>query len=169
MPTAQALDRAAKTGIAFVIQPIFLFAEIESYLKNLGTERTKQTYPVRTMLKKGIPVAFSSDAPATAWADPVNPFVGIKSAVTRLAYDGTDTGQDQRVDLETAIILYTKAAQEISRIPDVGQLAPGYHADFMVLDRDIFVISQEEIDKVQVEQTYMGGELVYQKDVVSKY
>lgn len=164
MPTSQALERMAEAGIAAVSQPIFLFAEIESYLHNLGAERTKRTYPFKTMLDMGIKMAFSSDAPATAWADPVNPFVGIKSAVTRLAYEGTDTGMEQRLGVETAITLYTRAAQEITRIPYVGQLAPGYYADFFTLDQDILTMSPEKIDEVQVVETYMGGALVYQKD-----
>lgn len=163
MPTKKAIRRAAEMNIAFVPQPIFLYAEIESYLNNLGAERTKTTYPIQAMLKAGIKVAFSSDAPATAWADPVDPFVSIKSAVTRIAYDGTDTGQDQRVDVSTAIELYTRAAQEITRIPEVGQLKAGYHADFIVLSDDILEISSDRIDEVLVEETYMGGELVYRR------
>ncbi|WP_103104942.1 amidohydrolase [Brevibacillus reuszeri] len=163
MPTKQSIQRAAEMGVGFVPQPIFLFAEIESYLNNLGSERTKTTYPVKTMLEAGIKVAFSSDAPATAWADPVNPFVGLKAAVTRTAYNGTDTGQDQRVDVATAIELYTRAAQEMTRIPDVGQLRPGYHADFIILDQDILAIAPEKIDQITVEETYMGGQLVYKK------
>ena len=163
MPTNRAIRRAAETGMAFVPQPIFPFAEIESYLKNLGAERTKRTYPIQSMLEAGIRVAFSSDAPATAWADPVNPFVGLKAAVTRVAYDGTNLGQEQRVDVATAIMLYTRAAGEITRIPDVGQLAPGYVADFIVLDQDILEISPEKMDEVHVEETYMGGNLVYRR------
>lgn len=164
MPTAKTLKRAAETGIAFVPQPIFLYAEIESYLKNLGLERTQTTYPINSMLDAGIKVAFSSDAPATAWADPVNPFVSIKAAVTRIAYDGTDVGQDQRVDVPTAIRLYTESAQEVIRIPNIGKLAKDYRADFIVLDRDILEININEIDDVRVEETYMDGHLVYKKD-----
>lgn len=163
MPTKQAIERAAEMGVGFVPQPIFLYAEIESYLNNLGAERTKQTYPVKTWLEAGIQVAFSSDAPATAWADPVNPFVGLKAAVTRKAYDGTDTGQDERIDIATAIELYTRAAQQMTRIPDIGQLKPGYHADFIILDQDILEISPEQIDQITVEETYLGGQLVYKK------
>lgn len=163
MPTQQALKRAAEMGIAFVPQPIFLYAEIESYLNNLGEDRTKTTYPVKTMLDSGIPVAFSSDAPATAWADPVNPFIGIKSAVTRIAYNGTDTGVSERIDVETAIELYTRGAQQITRIPNVGQLKEGYHADFIVLNKDILEITPEEIDQITVEATFLKGEIVYLK------
>ncbi|WP_246096788.1 amidohydrolase [Psychrobacillus soli] len=167
MPTLQAIERAAEIGIAFVPQPIFLYAEIESYLNNLGSDRTKTTYPVKTMLNSGIPVAFSSDAPATAWADPVNPFVGIKSAVTRAAYDGTNTGDTEKIDIETAIELYTRGAQYITRLPYVGQLKEGYRADFIVLNKDILEISSEEIDKISVEATFLKGELVYLKEGVS--
>jgi predicted amidohydrolase YtcJ len=163
MPTEKALKRAAEIGIAFVTQPIFQYAEIETYLKNLGAERTKKTYPVQSMLKAGIKVAFSSDAPATAWADPSDPFVSIKAAVTRVSYDGTDCGQEHRVDVRTAIELYTREAQQISGIPGVGQLAPGYEADFIVLDQDILNIRAEKIDEVRVEETYIGGNLVYKK------
>ncbi|WP_394140868.1 amidohydrolase [Cytobacillus oceanisediminis] len=168
MPTDKALRRAAEAGIAFVPQTVFLFAEIESYIKNLGAERTKRNYPVKTMLESGILTALSSDAPATAWADPVNPFIGIQSAVTRVAYDGTDTGQEERVDVETAIELYTREAQKITRIPGVGQLAEDYYADFIVLDRDILAISPEDIGEVTVEKTYLGGELVFEKEAVSE-
>ncbi|MEH7503441.1 amidohydrolase [Neobacillus drentensis] len=161
MPSYQATQCAAEMGIAFVTQPIFMFAEIESYHNNLGVERTKQTYPIQSMLQTGVKVAFSSDAPATAWADPANPFVGIKSAVTRLAYNGADTGQDQRIDVATAIMRYTNAAQEITRIPDVGQLAVDYHADFIVLDQDLFEMDLDEIDSVQVKESYLDGQLVF--------
>lgn len=165
MPTNQAIHLAAESDIAFVTQPIFVFAEIESYHKNLGPERTKQTFPIQTMLQAGIKVAFSSDAPATAWADPVNPFVGIMSGVRRLAYDGSDTGQEHRIDLTTAIMLYTNAAQEITRIPHIGKLAAGYYADFIVLDQDIFEMSIEKIHTAQVNQTYLGGDLVFQRSI----
>jgi predicted amidohydrolase YtcJ len=164
MPTRRAIERSAEMGIAFVPQPIFLFAEIESYLNNLGPKRTRQTYPIKSFFDAGIKVAFSSDAPATAWSDPANPFVAMKSAVTRTAHDGTDTGQDQRVDVKTAIELYTRRAQEVTLIPDIGQLKLGYHADFIVLNEDILAVRPEDIDKVYVVETYMGGELVYKKE-----
>ena len=63
-----------------------------------------------------------------------NPFVGIQSAVTLMAYNGSDTGQGERIDVEKAIELYTHCAQEVIRIPDIGQIKAGFHADFIVLD-----------------------------------
>ena len=163
LPTEKAIQRMAEEKIAVVTQPIFQFAEIESYINNIGLERTQKAYPIQSLLKAGVPVAFSSDAPATAWADPVNPFVTIQSAITRVAC--TDTGQQERVDVATAIELYTRAAQEITRIPNIGQLKEGYSADFIVLDQDILSIEANKIGEISVEQTYISGSLVYQKEV----
>jgi predicted amidohydrolase YtcJ len=162
MPTENALLKAARSHMAFVTQPIFSYAEIESYIRNLGDERTKKTYPFKKILDSSIKMSFSSDAPATAWTDPANPFVGIKSAVTRTAYDGTDIGRDQKIDVERAILLYTREAQQILGIPKVGQLTPGYRADFAVIKDDILNIPESMIDNVKVEETYIDGELVYE-------
>jgi hypothetical protein len=163
MPTPMALKKSSEMGIAFVTQPVFLFAEIESYLNNLGYARTKNTYPVRSILDAGVQLAFSSDAPATSWADPSNPFVGIQAAVTRTSYNGTDNGQHHRVDPVTAIELYTCEASKVVGFPGVGQLVPDFEADFIVLDQDILEVDPMTIGLTQVLETYMGGALVYER------
>lgn len=156
-PDPQFMALAAEKGFGIATQPIFLYSEIESYLQNLGIARTRRTYPVNRMLKEGVRVCFSTDAPATAWAEPSNPFVSIKGAVTRKAYDGTDCGQQERVDLETAIRLYTKESAEMAGFEGTGMLKEGYAADFIVLDRDIFQVPPDQIDGIAVEETYING------------
>ena len=163
LPSEDSIEKAAGKGIGFVTQPIFLYAEIESYLKNLGTERMKTCYPVRHLLDKGVRLCFSTDAPATSRALPSHPFPNIKGAVTRKAYDGTDCGQEQGVDIETALILYTREAGEMAGFDRLGQLKEGYKADFLILDRDILEIPAKEIDQVRVAETYIGGRRVYKE------
>lgn len=162
-PTMDSIRKAAACGISFVTQPIFMYAETASYRKNLGLDWMRQCYPVRTMLKEGVVTGFSTDAPATFWAVPSDPFPGLKQAVTRIAADGTDCGSEQAVDIKTAITLYTKGAAQAAGFQNVGVLTPGYHADFAVLDRDILTIPSEEIDKVQVAETYADGVCVYRR------
>ena len=162
-PSADSVRKAARKGIGFVTQPIFLYAEIESYLNNLGPAWMKRCYPVRDLLDSQVKLCFSTDAPATSWAVPSDPFPNLKGAVTRRAWDGTDCGQEQTVDIETAIILYTKEAARMAGFDRLGQLREGYKADFLLLDRDILEIPAEEIDQVQVEQTYIGGQCAYQR------
>lgn len=163
-PSDAAIAKTVEKGFGFATQPIFLYCEIESYLTNLGPERTKTTYPVKKMLDAGVNLCFSTDAPATSWAVPSDPFPCIKAAVTRKAYDGTDCGQDQKVDIETAIKLYTKSSAKVSGLKGVGELKPGYQADFIVLSEDILTVSPEEIDKVNVEETYISGEKIYERN-----
>lgn len=163
MPTEKSTKEAAEAGIAFVTQPIFLYAEIESYLNNLGPDWTKENYPVTDWMKAGVRMSFSTDAPATAWATPSDPFPCLKGAVTRVAYDGTDCGAKHRVDIETAVWLYTSAGRQMLGFKNIGQLTEGYHADFIVLDQDLLQVPPEQIDQVKVEQTYMDGTLVYQR------
>ena len=83
--------------------------------------------------------------------------------MTRKAYDGTDCGQDQAVDIETAVKLYTKASAGVAGFKNIGQLRAGYQADFIVLCDDLLSVPSEEIDKVCVAATYVGGEKVYEK------
>lgn len=163
-PSMDSIKKAAAHGISFVTQPIFMYAESASYRKNLGVEWMRRCYPVKTLLEEGVATGFSADAPATFWAVPSDPFPGLKQAVTRIAADGTDCGREQAVDIETAITLYTKGAAEAAGFPDIGMLAPGYHADFAVLDRDILEIPADDIDQVRVAETYVDGKCVYQRD-----
>ena len=44
-----------------------------------------------------------------------------------------------------------------------GKLCPGYLADFIVLSQDIFSVPENEIVNTKVEQTYLGGKLVYSR------
>ncbi len=163
-PDGEAMKMAGERGFAFVCQPIFAYCEIETYVKNLGKDRLKKLYPFKSILDSGVKMCFSTDAPATSWAVPSDPFSNLKSAVTRFAWDGTDIGQEHRVDVETAIRLYTKEAAEVSGIINLGMIKEGYDASFIVLSDDIFEINPMQIDEINVEETYVKGERVYKRD-----
>lgn len=160
-PSDRAIGIAKKKGIAYVTQPIFFYSEIESYLKNLGPEWTCKTYPVKKLLDRGVKVALSTDSPATSWATMYDPFVNMMAAVTRTAYDGTDCGQEQAIDIRTALELYTRESSMIAGFSRMGMLKPGYKANFAVLSEDVLTVPSEQIGDVKVLETYIGGECVY--------
>ena len=162
MPTEKSIKKSAKSGIAFVTQPIFLYAEVERYMENLGLEWTQSTFPISDMIKSGINLAFSTDAPATPLACASDPMFCLKAAVTRKAHDGTDCGEKHKVDIETAIKLYTAACGPIMGFDNVGMIKEGFCADFIILDKDILSINPEDIDKIKVESTYVDGKKVYE-------
>lgn len=161
MPTASAVEKSAKAGIAWATQPIFLYSEIESYQKNMEPERVGENYNLADWMEAGVRVAFSTDAPATSWATPSEPFANIKGAVTRKAWNGEDCGQRHKVDIETALYLYTAESAPIVGYTDVGMLKEGFVADFIVLDRDILEVAPENVDQVKVDETWVDGEKVY--------
>lgn len=160
-PSENAIEKMAEKGIAVSTQAIFMYSEIESYLNNLGQDWLKETYPIRHMLEKGVQVALSTDAPATSWAVPSDPFPNIKSAVARYAYDGTDCGRENRIDAETAIKLYTREGARIGGFEKMGVLKRGFNATFAVLSDDIFRAPPEDIDKIFVTGTFIDGEQVF--------
>ncbi|MFR5262959.1 MAG: amidohydrolase [Christensenellales bacterium] len=159
-PSENAVNLAAKRGIAIATQPIFIFSEIESYQKNLGDARLKTTYPIRHLIDTGCFVGLSTDAPATAWSDPANPWINIKAAVTRKAYNGVDTEQKHRISLEEAILLYTKNSAIIAGMPYRGCIAEGYFADFQVLNENPFEKDIDKIEEIMPEKVYISGEEV---------
>ena len=108
-------------------------------------------------------LGFSTDAPATFWSVPSDPFPGLKLSVTRGAADGTDCGADQAVDAETAMKLYTREAAKAADFSGSGMLKKGYRADFAVLSDNIFEIPPEQIDRLQVMETYINGKCVYRR------
>ncbi len=164
MPTENALAKSAAADIAFVTQPVFLYAEIERYVENLGLAWLQTTFPFKEILHRGIRLAFSTDAPATPLADATDPFLCLETAVTRKGGDGTDCGRENAVDLETALKLYTREGAYVMGFTDIGMLKKGYRADFVVLDRDIFNVPGNQIHQVRVEETYMDGELRYRRE-----
>lgn len=164
MPSEKALALAATHQIGFVPQPIFLFSEVESYVDNLGIEKTQQLYAVKSFLAHQIPTALSSDAPATSWAEAANPFVTMHAAVNRVSYDGVDLGQQQRITVKEAVDLYTREAQRLTRIAQVGQLKEGYRADYVVLADDIFTMPTEVLLHVKPLATYKDGVCIYTRE-----
>ena len=162
-PSPEAVATLARTGIAVVTQPIFPYAEIGTYLANLGTERTRACYPLRTMIDAGVRLGLSTDAPATSWAAPSDPFPTLKSAVTRRAHTGFDFGGAEAVSIAQALALYTREAARIVGFEGLGMLEAGRQASFAVLDRDILRIDPDEIDQVQVRSTYIRGRRVFSR------
>ena len=46
---------------------------------------------------------------------------------------------------------------------DLGQVAPGYRADFTVLDRNLLTVPSEALLDAQVLQTWIGGKRVFER------
>ena len=59
---------------------------------------------------------------------------------------------------------YTITSAFINFDEDIkGSLEPGKYADMIVLPADILTVSEKELMALEVAQTYLQGELVYQR------
>lgn len=130
--------------------------------KRIGPERAMGTYAFRSLLDSGAVLAFGSD-----WTvAPLNPMEGLKAAVTRQTLDGkhpTGWVPEQKISLAEAIRAYTVGSAYAEFQDQVkGSLTPGKLADLVLLDRDIFKVVPEDLDKVQVDATIVDGKVVWQ-------
>jgi len=117
----------------------------------VGSGLTGAIIPLRSLKDAGARVTLSSDWDVSS----LNPFQGLENAVTR---------DPQALTLEEAIKAYTLDAAYVMRHENkVGSLEVGKEADFILLDRDLFTINTNNIDKTQVLATYLRGTLVYER------
>jgi len=129
----------------------------------VGKELASTSYAFNTLYKLGAPVSFGTDSPV----EDCNPFPNIYCAITRQRLNGTPKGgynPKEKMKLEDAIDAYTiGSAFNECKENFKGRLKPGYVADLIVLDRDIFTINENEIKNIKIERTMVDGEFVYER------
>ena len=156
------LERIAKLNIPVMYQPIFLDYDIQIVEDRVGKELASTSYAFNTLYKLGAPVSLSTDAPV----ENCNPFPNIYCAVTRMRMDQSPAGghfPNEKMELEDVIDAYTYGSAYNEFKEDFkGRLKPGYVADLIVLDRDIFTIDENDIKNIKVEKTMVDGEFVYE-------
>jgi predicted amidohydrolase YtcJ len=152
------LERYAALGVVPVPQAYFLHAIGDTMAEALGPGRVDWLYRHRSFLEHGLRVPGSSDRPVAPGA----PLLGMQSMVQRLSRDGLLLGADERVSAEVALRAYTLDAAWASHEEDRrGSLAPGKHADFVLLGEDPTEVDAERIGSVEVLATFVAGECVH--------
>jgi len=151
------------------LQPDWLWLDGATLQKQFGNERTKYFQPYKSLFEAGVPVGGGSDHMQKIGSlrsiNPYNPFLGMWIALTRQPrWTDQPLRPEQRITREQAIRLYTINNAYITFAEkEKGSLETGKLADLIVLDKDILTCPIEEIKGIQVERTYLGGKLVYER------
>jgi predicted amidohydrolase YtcJ len=149
------IPRFAKLGVIASMQPNHLLTDMNWAEDRLGAQRAAYSYAWKAFLDAGVPLAFGTDYPV----EPITPFRGLYAAVTRKNEAGTkEYFPANKLTRGQALYAYTQgsAYAEFAE-KHKGKLAPGYDADFILVDRDLYKVAPRAILRAVVSETYVSG------------
>lgn len=153
------IARFGKLGVVASMQPFHKTDDGRYAEDAIGAERCRSSYAFRDLLDAGAPLAFGSDWPVVT----VNPFAGIKAAVTGKTLDGKEWMTHQNITVEEALRAYTAGPAWAARMEDrLGRIRPGFLADFVILEQDPFDVPPDRLDEISVQTTVVNGRVVFE-------
>ncbi|MGH8015033.1 MAG: amidohydrolase [Candidatus Zixiibacteriota bacterium] len=152
------IARLKKLNVVASMQPSHCPSDIKMVRKYWG-KRGADAYIFRTLIDKGVDLAFGSDVPI----EPLDPIAGIAAAVRRARPNSHDVlHPEQRITAMEALYRFTIGpAIAVGQAHCRGRLLPGYPADFVVLSDDITKVSANRIYDVKVLATVLDGEVKF--------
>jgi predicted amidohydrolase YtcJ len=157
--------RLGQLGVIASMQPNHAASDMEMADRYWGS-RADFAYNWRLQLDAGAVLALGSDAPI----EPIEPLPNIQAAVTRRRADGSPGAEgwragpqgQGRLTVAEALRGFTTGPAYAAGMEDrLGRLSPGYLADLVVLDQDIFTCDPMMIGTTQVLGTMLGGQWVH--------
>ncbi|GAB3763711.1 amidohydrolase [Spirosoma pomorum] len=143
------------------VQPTHATSDMYWAADRLGPVRVKGAYAFNDLMKQNGLIAFGSDFPV----EYVNPLFGFHAAVARQDAKNFPKGgfqPENAVDRKSALLAMTRWAAYANFEDHLrGCIAPGKQADFVILDRDIMTVPNEQLRDTKVQQTWIGGERVF--------
>jgi hypothetical protein len=156
------IPRFARLGVIASMQPNHLLTDMNWAEDRLGPRRAAYSYAWNAFRKAGVPLAFGTDYPV----EPVTPFRGLYAAVTRKNEAGTkEFFPENKLSRGQALYAYTQgsAYAEFAE-KHKGRLVPGYDADFILVDRDLYKVGAPALLYSTVLETYVAGDQSFPSD-----
>ena len=160
---ADDVPRFGALGVSPIMQPRHCAPTIiDDWRTNVGPDRWRYAWAFRSLHQSGATLSFSSD-----WnVAEMDPLIGIYTAITRAALDGTGCWiPEETVDLGTAIRAYTVGGAHVAFAEDRrGSISAGAQADLVVLSGDLFAAADPDprgILDLRVTHTIVDGEVVH--------
>lgn len=158
------VPRFAELNVSANFQALWAYPDtwiMDINLPVVGQERVNRMYPIASVKEAGGRIVAGSDWDVSS----ANPLEAIETAMRRsdiLRKDGGVLNPDERVDLETMLLAFTREnAWLMHHEKQVGTLTVGKRADLAVLDRNLFKIPAEQIGDARVVMTFLDGKMIY--------
>lgn len=163
----EAVEMAARLGVVMDIQPVWLYLDTRTLLKQFGNDRLRYFQPLKSLFAANVPIGGGSDHMQKIGAmrsiNAYSPFLGMATAITRRAkwHEG-QLHPEEALSREQALRMFTiNNAYLLFAENDRGSLEPGKLADFVMIDRDFLKCPEDDIAGTKVLRTYVGGKLVF--------
>lgn len=154
------IDRIARLGVIPIPGTSFIYYFRDAYVQNLGMDRIRYAYGMRTYADRGVIAAASTDAPVV----PPSALTGIQTMMTRADIAGETVWVDEGVSLDDALRAYTvNGAYASFEETSKGTIAPGMIGDIAVFETDLDAVQPHEIGSVRVDHSIIGGTVVYSR------
>jgi predicted amidohydrolase YtcJ len=165
----EAIEKAAKLGVAVDIQPAWLYLDTRTLTAHFGNDRLRYFQPLKSLFEAGVLAGGGSDhmqkIGSLRSVNPYNPFLAMATTITRKAkwYEG-HLHPEEALSREQAIRFYTINNAYLLFLDDqIGSLEEGKLADCVVLDRDLLTCPVDDIRDTRCLRTYVNGKLVYER------
>ena len=155
------IPRFGELGIIASVQAVHGTSDGPWIPSRLGDERAKDTsQPWRTLFETGAMITNGTDVPV----ERIDPIASYYSSVTRRMINGDEFYPEHIMTRKEAMETYTINGAYSAFEEDIkGTLTPGKYADFVVLSKNLLTVDYREIPSAEIEMTFVGGELKYQK------
>ena len=152
--------RFAKLGVIPSMQATHATSDKNMAQDRIGEVRIQGAYAWRKLMQADTLIANGSDFPVES----PDPFWGLHASVTRQDQSNEPPGgwlPDERMSLEEAFASFTVNAAFAGHQENLlGTLEAGKKADFVIIDRDIFKIPENELWQTQALETWVNGEKI---------
>ena len=146
------------TDIVPSVQPTHATSDMYWAEDRLGSERIKDAYAYKKLLKTYGKLALGTDFPV----EKVSPMLTFYAAVSRKDLNGFPDGgfeiENALTREETLKGMTIWAAHANFEENEKGSIEPGKVSDFIVLDQNIMEIPIEKVPKTKVLETWVSGE-----------
>lgn len=158
-PTPEALSRIKKAGVVVSTSPQWIAWHGEMYQAAVTKQAMQNFMPLKTMLRRGIALAFGCDVPASIFQEPKHAFVGAVLRRTKKL----ELNRAERLSIQEALKCHTMGSAYAGFAESTtGSLGPGKFADMVVWNHDLYTLKVDQVRDLKPVKTIIHGAVLYE-------